>query len=261
MGLWEVDKSTMANATGTLQLTSALEDYLETIYQLIQVNKLARVKDIAKARGVRSASVTPAMKRLAEMGLIRYEQREYIDLTPQGEEAARRILSRHQLLTRFFTQFLGIESEQAESDACSMEHSLSAESMSNMVRLFEFLDNCPEGKRFLEHFHGCPLVREGLTDCPTSCSYLSEADACHLAGEVQCALDSMVPGTEGRVAQVGGKGAVRQRILDMGILPGVKVRVERVAPAGDPIWIRVQGFQLSLRRAEARSIQLMVPSS
>jgi DtxR family transcriptional regulator, Mn-dependent transcriptional regulator len=244
----------------TPALTNALEDYLETIYQLVRVNKLARVKDIAGARGVRSASVTPAMKRLADLGLIRYEQREYIDLTPEGEVAARRILSRHQMLTRFFTQFLGVEAEQAESDACSMEHSLSSRSMSGLVRLFEFLDNCPEGARFQEQFHACPLVQEGLSKCPDDCACKDKTAAGQLDQQM-LPLDALSPGEQGRVTQGGGQGAIRQRILDMGILPGVEVRFERTAPAGDPIWIRVGGFQLSLRRAEAVSIQVMVPTS
>lgn len=242
----------------TVALTDALEDYLETIYELVRDNKLARVKDIAEARGVRSASVTPAMKRLAALGLIHYEQREYIDLTPAGEVAARRILSRHQLLTRFFTQFLGIEAEQAENDACSMEHSLSPQSMSGMVRLFEFLDNCPEGERFVKRFQECPRVQEGISFCPDDCSSKHHGMDARGQEERPCSLASLTPGEKGRVTQVGGQGAVRQRILDMGLLPGVTVQVERVAPTGDPIWIRVAGFQLSLRHAEAESIQLMV---
>ncbi len=241
-------------------LTHALEDYLETIYELVRENKLARVKDIAGARGVRSASVTPAMKRLADMGLIRYEQREYIDLTPEGEVEARRIFSRHQVLTRFFTQFLGVEAEQAEGDACAMEHSLSSRSMSGLVRLFEFLDNCPAGARFVEQFHECPLVNEGLSVCPEDCPGKAGEAAAGAMDERPTSLECLAPGDQGRVTQVGGQGAVRQRILDMGILPGVEVRVERMAPAGDPIWIRIGGFQLSLRRAEAESIQVLVPA-
>ncbi len=71
-------------------------------------------------------------------------------------------------------------------------------------------------------------------------------------------LNSLMKGEEGRVLKVGGHGAIRQRILDMGILPGVRVRMERRAPTGGAIWIRTQGFQLSLRRREAASIELVM---
>ena len=77
-------------ASHAIELTGALEDYLETIYELVRDHKFARVRDIAKARGVRAASVSPAMKRLSDLGLIRYVRREYIDLTEQGEEEARK---------------------------------------------------------------------------------------------------------------------------------------------------------------------------
>jgi Fe2+ transport system protein FeoA len=67
-------------------------------------------------------------------------------------------------------------------------------------------------------------------------------------------VSDLAPGESGRVTRVNGKGAIRQRLLDMGILPDVSIRVGRIAPAGDPLWIRLQGFQLSLRRAEADAV-------
>ena len=76
----------MNKSLGRDSLSGSLEDYLETIYELVRDKKLARVKDIANRRGVRSASVTPAMKRLAELGLIEYVEREYIDLSEDGLE-------------------------------------------------------------------------------------------------------------------------------------------------------------------------------
>jgi len=138
-------------------LSSALEDYLETIFILVRDNKFARVKDIAKARGVRSASVSPAMRRLAELELIKYVQREYIDLTPKGEVEARRIYARHRVLIRFFEEILGVPAEVAREDACSMEHSLSDVSMDHLVRFFEFLGACPEGEGLIGRFRNCSL--------------------------------------------------------------------------------------------------------
>ena len=67
-------------------------------------------------------------------------------------------------------------------------------------------------------------------------------------------LSELSPGDSGLVRQVNARGAIRQRLLDMGMLPDARVRVERVAPAGDPIWIRLRGFQLSLRKNEARAV-------
>lgn len=67
-------------------------------------------------------------------------------------------------------------------------------------------------------------------------------------------LVDLKPGQAGIIRQVNAKGAVRQRLLDMGMLPDERVRLERVAPAGDPLWVRLGGYQLLLRRNEAERI-------
>ncbi|MBW1807421.1 MAG: DtxR family transcriptional regulator [Deltaproteobacteria bacterium] len=233
-------------------LTDALEDYLETIYLLVRDKEFARVKDIAKARSVKSASVSPAMRRLAEMGLIKYMQREYIGLTEAGEQQARRIYAKHQLLTRFFEDILDMSPKAARIDACAMEHSLSPQAMDRLARFFEFIGVCSEGKEFVEKFHKCGLVHDDKSFNHGECS--SELMPDEQSKEHIISVADLQPGEKGSVTHVNGHGAIRQRLLDMGILPKVIVEVERVAPSGDPIWIKLQGFQLSLRRKEADAI-------
>lgn len=58
------------------------------------------------------------------------------------------------------------------------------------------------------------------------------------------------------VAKLHGEGAVRRRIMDMGITKGVEVYVRKVAPLGDPIEINVRGYELSLRKADAEMIEV-----
>lgn len=67
-------------------------------------------------------------------------------------------------------------------------------------------------------------------------------------------IADLKPGQRARVERVGGKGAIRQRLLDMGLMPDTTIQVERVAPTGNPIWIKLHGYQLSLRKSEASSI-------
>ena len=59
------------------------------------------------------------------------------------------------------------------------------------------------------------------------------------------------------VVKVQGEGALRQRILDMGLTKGTRVTVRRVAPLGDPIEVTVRGYELSLRKAEAACIEMV----
>jgi len=59
-----------------------------------------------------------------------------------------------------------------------------------------------------------------------------------------------------RVAKINGAGAIKRRIMDMGITRGVEVYVRKVAPLGDPVEITVRGYELSLRRDDAEIIEV-----
>lgn len=58
------------------------------------------------------------------------------------------------------------------------------------------------------------------------------------------------------VTKVGGEGAIKRRIMDMGITKGVAVTMRKVAPLGDPIEVTVRGYELSLRKADAQQIEV-----
>ena len=74
-------------------------------------------------------------------------------------------------------------------------------------------------------------------------------------------LDALPLGREAVITAVGGEGALRCRLLDMGLIPQTRVRVEKVAPMGDPIELRVRGYALSLRKEDARNITVEVRES
>ena len=71
-------------------------------------------------------------------------------------------------------------------------------------------------------------------------------------------LNELRPGEKAKIVKVGGKGGIHRRILDMGVVSGTEVEVKRVAPLGDPIQIRVKGYNLTLRKEEAANIQVEV---
>ena len=71
-------------------------------------------------------------------------------------------------------------------------------------------------------------------------------------------LSELKRGEKGRIVKIGGTGSIRRRLLDMGLVPGSDIEMERVAPLGDPIEIKVKGYNLSLRKEEAASIQIEV---
>lgn len=73
-------------------------------------------------------------------------------------------------------------------------------------------------------------------------------------------LDQFVPGDQGEVVKVGGQGAIRRRLLDMGITPGTRILLIKTAPMGDPFEITLRGFNLSIRKEDARYIELKMDS-
>jgi DtxR family Mn-dependent transcriptional regulator len=231
-------------------ISESLEDYLETIHDLVRDKKVARVKDIARTRNVSMASVSTAMRRLADLGLVDYTQREFIAMTEKGEGVVRRIVARHQLLRRFLTAFLQVDAEIADKDACQIEHHVSDQTVDRLVRLLEFLETCPDGRQALEAFQGCREVNPEFGDCDELCLRRAQ----RVRELVTRPLRDLQPGERGLIAKIKAVGALRQRLIDMGLLPHTEVAVERVAPTGDPMWIRIRGFNLSLRKDEAQGI-------
>lgn len=71
-------------------------------------------------------------------------------------------------------------------------------------------------------------------------------------------LDKLPLGQEAVITAVGGEGPLRCRLLDMGLIPRTRVRVEKIAPLGDPLELRVRGYSLSLRKEDAGKIEVEV---
>jgi ferrous iron transport protein A len=69
-------------------------------------------------------------------------------------------------------------------------------------------------------------------------------------------IRELKPGESAVISNVQGTGPIRQRLLEMGIMPNVRIELERVSPVGDPIWIKFDGTHVSLRLREAESIVL-----
>lgn len=135
------------------QYTQSEEDYLEALYVIDREQKVARVKDVAKALDVKMPSVVSAVKSLSEKGLVEQEKYGHIELTKKGEKVAKDVYERHQLMYAFLHEVLGLDCEVAEQDACRMEHHLSPETRERLLRIVEFTRGCPDDEvNFLHRF-------------------------------------------------------------------------------------------------------------
>ena len=133
-------------------MKNSREDYLEMILSLKNDRGYIRSVDIAAGLGVTRASVSYAVKRLKEDGLITTDGAGMIDFTPEGREIAERTMFRHQMLTSILMS-MGVSEDTACDDACAMEHILSEESFGALLRFAEERDLPVHHHDFKKHVH------------------------------------------------------------------------------------------------------------
>lgn len=132
----------MSSAKLARHASSAVEDYLERILELINTKGYARVVDIAGSLGISQASVTNMVQRLDAEGLLKYEKYRGLVLTTAGEELARNITRRHQLLTDFL-KLLGLDDDVIYHDVEGMEHHISPPTLRAIEALTSHLQRQP----------------------------------------------------------------------------------------------------------------------
>lgn len=244
-----------------------MEDYLEAIFRIVSEKQAARAKDIANVLNVNNASVTGALRVLSEKGYINYAPYDVITLTMKGNRLAKDIVRRHEALRDFFVKVLHIEQEEAEKNACGMEHSLSPPVLNRLIRFTEFIETCPRG--------GESWVAGFWNGCESGCDKNEPYEGCRLC--IQKCLDTLdrrrsraggsshileltelVPGQRGKIVEIRGEGGIRNRLEDMGVNPGNIVEVEDLTPLGDSMDIKVKGYHLNLREDEAAKITVEI---
>lgn len=122
--------------------SSAVEDYLERILDLINTKGYARVVDIAQSLKISQASVTNMVQRLDAEGLLKYEKYRGLVLTASGEALAKNITRRHQLLSDFLRLF-GLDEETIFRDVEGMEHHISQPTLRALEALTAQLQRQP----------------------------------------------------------------------------------------------------------------------
>lgn len=136
-----------------MELSASLEDYIETIYHIVEEKQVARAKNIADHLGVSRASVTEALRALSTKGLINYAPYEVITMTDSGREVAEDVIFRHTTLKNFFTQILTIDNEIAEEGACKIEHAAPPQVIRRMIDFMKFVESSPQvDKGFIDRF-------------------------------------------------------------------------------------------------------------
>jgi len=212
----------------THSLSPNMEDYMENIAMLLKEHDVVRVKDIAKKLNIKMPSVTSALQKLKDKGLVDYEKYGHVGLTQKGKELADSIYEKHSFLTEFFQKVLSMDKFTAEQEACKLEHHLSLAASSKMQRFVEFYKQEKlEGQQWVTRLD----------------SALEEKR-----------LSELKEGENAEIVRIIGSGPLKKRLLEMGFRKSEIIHVIKYAPLKDPIEISIKDFLLSIRVEEAHSI-------
>jgi DtxR family Mn-dependent transcriptional regulator len=205
--------------------TSAVEDYLKTIFNLREepyvANALAdggiSTQAVAAQLGVAAPSATAMIKRLAGLGLARHTPYRGVELTAEGEKIALEVIRHHRLSETFLAQILGVTWDKAHEEAEKWEHVLSEDVEARMAALLGDPTHDP---------HGAPI--------PT-------IDG-HIMRDSGRLLSTVESGTHVIVRRVRDENAELLRHLgSVGLTPGARVEVLRAVPAEGVMTLRVEG--------------------
>jgi len=231
-------------------VSATTEDYLEAIFRLIAEKGAARVRDIAEALSVHKSTVSATLKGLAEKGLVNYSRYEITTLTTLGEKIAQDVHWRHEVIGQFLTEVLGVDQQVADENACRMEHVVDPEVMERFSLLVDFAKHTTANdwiRQFQQYAIVVPRTRKRR-----------KGQSAKSAARTST-LDQLKPGAKSKIVRIGATGPIGRRIADMGMVRGATVEVVKVAPLGDPIEVKVKGYNLSLRKDEAATISVELP--
>lgn len=124
-------------------ISASLEDYLEVIYEIFEEKNGVKAIEISRRLGVGRSSVSDALKILADKNLVNYGRYDVLSLTKEGEKIARGVIVKHYILYDFFINILKLSPEEADKNACRIEHVISEEAFEGFV---QFMKEKSEGK-------------------------------------------------------------------------------------------------------------------
>jgi DtxR family Mn-dependent transcriptional regulator len=218
--------------SGHSHFAESVEEYLEAVYRLEKEGPGVTTSGLASSLGVAPASVSGMLKKLDKDGYVQHVARGEVKLTRKGLQVAVNVLRRHRLAERLLTDVLGMPWDEVHTEACMLEHAISQRVEDRLVALLGDPQTCP---------HGQPIPPRDLSDP-------------HRAGVPLAQIE------EGRHAAVTGVSEEMPEMLrylgEVGLRPGVSVRVVEKAPLGGPITLEIGGAQRAISLELARMVMV-----
>jgi DtxR family Mn-dependent transcriptional regulator len=203
--------------------SEAVEDYTKAIYALADRREgPVGTSELAERLGVSPGTVTAMLKRLDELGLVRYEPYHGVSLTPDGEKVALEVIRHHRLLEAFLVEALKVPWDRVHDEAEVLEHYISEDLEERMAAAL--------GDPAVDP-HGDPIPDRGLA----------------LGAEQAVALTELKPGTVAVLRRVSDSNPEMLRYLaERGIRPGTRLRMRSAEPFGGPLLVEVDGREHAL---------------
>jgi len=154
-------------------LTPSHEHYLRATWEVQSRHGYARLTDVARELGVSHPTLSVGLRPLEEHGLISHDARRFLVLSPRGERVAREVHHRFCVIRAFLVDVLGVSPNQAEREACLMEHDISAETTERLVNLLKLMAEDRMVQRLfherLPRYHRSCEPSEACATCGLSC--------------------------------------------------------------------------------------------
>jgi DtxR family transcriptional regulator, Mn-dependent transcriptional regulator len=217
------------------------QDYLKTVYGLSKNGDLVSNTEIAQKLDVAPASVTEMLKKLSEEGYIKYSPYHGSTLTDKGLLEAQKVTRKHRLLENFLSNVLHIGNDKVHVEACQMEHALSDEAEESLCRFLKHPDTCPDDGKTIP---ACDLPFSNCEECIQL--HNKGLEEVGRRNKNLTSIRDLKDGKYGKVSFIRGEHKVLQRLLDMGLTPGTRIRVVKVAPMDGPVEVAVRGSKLAI---------------
>ncbi len=227
----------------------SLEDYLKAVYDLSRNGNSVSTTEISRVLKVAPASVTEMLKKLALDGYVEYSPYHGTTLTSDGRRIAEKTARKHRLLERFLHDVLKIDKGKVHTEACEMEHALADDAEESLCRFLRHPDRCPDDGKAIPP---CDLQIGSCEECMQLHNKGLEEVGKHNQSLVS--IGNLKEGQCGKISFIRGGHNVLQRLLDMGLTPGTKICIVRVAPLGGPVELSVRSSKLALGKGIAEKV-------
>lgn len=205
-------------------LTDSIQDYLKHIYELTENGEPASTNDLAARLGVKPASVTGMVQKLAsiEPALVVYHKHQGVTLTHVGEQDALEVVRHHRLLESWLVKSLGYRWDEVHEEACRLEHVISEDFEARIAAALGNPSRDP---------HGDPIPDANLV----------------MPNDEALPLSSLRPPQQAVVLRVTDEDPALLRHLDeLGLVPGAQLEITFYSPFDNNLTVTVRGLQATV---------------